>query len=85
MMKSHEMVDGIKDKADLVRFIEALVDDLRNQPQKWENDTLERYLDALARWLDASDWYYRNHGREVPVIPSWKNIGEMLIAAKMYE
>jgi hypothetical protein len=84
-MEIHEMVDGIQSKADLVAFVHALTRDLQSRRADWENDTLERYLSALARWLEDSDGYYRNQGREIPVTPTWRNFADMLIAAKMYE
>jgi hypothetical protein len=36
---------------DAVRLIEAMLDDLRQHPDEWENHTLERFLDALAASL----------------------------------
>lgn len=85
VMKPHEMVDRIQSKADLVEFIEALVADFRAHPENWENDSLERYLSALGNWLSDSDGYCRSRGLEAPVTPTWKNVADMLIAAKMYE
>lgn len=84
-MELHERVAGIKSKTDLVEFVEALAKDLRANPTAWENATLERYLAALASWLEDSDGYYRNQSRPIPVTPSWRDVAEMLIAAKMYE
>ncbi len=84
-MKPHELVEKIKSKNDLIELLHALCDDLRVAPEDWENPTLERYLYALAGWLEDSDAVYRNQGREIPVNPSWRNIAEMLIAATVYE
>ena len=84
-METHELVARIESKADLVTFIEALVRDLREKPTGWENPTLEGYLSALARWLEDSDGVYQNQGRPIPANPSWRNVGEMLIAATIYE
>jgi len=42
-------------------------------------------LEALAGWIDDSDGYYVNQGKPVPTAPSWKNVAEMLIAARIYE
>ncbi len=84
-MKIHELVDGVQTKADLVRFIRDLAQDLEARPAEWENHNLERYLAALARWLEDCDGYYQNQARDVPAAPSWKNVAEMLIAAKTYE
>lgn len=85
MMELHDLVNSVKQKEDLVRFIHELAQDRRSRPQEWENDSLERYLSALANWLADSDAYYRNQGREIPLAPTWKNVAEMLIAAKIYE
>lgn len=84
-MKLHERIEQIQSKADLVEFIEALGRDLQENAESWENVTLENYLSALARWLEDSDGYYRNQNRPIPQSPSWRNVAEMLIAAKMYE
>lgn len=84
-MELNDMVDSIRGKRDLVAFVYALAQDLKSRPEEWENSTLEEFLSAFARWLTDSDGYYRNKGIAVPVEPAWKNIGEMLIAAKYYE
>lgn len=84
-MKLDEMVDSIQSKDDLVAFVNALANDLQSRPEEWENDTLEEFLSAFARWLADSDGAYRNKGVSPPQIPTWKNIAEMLIAAKIYE
>lgn len=84
-MKLHEQVNGIQTRADLIAFVEALGVDLRSNADQWENATLDRYLSALASWLEDMDGYYRNNGLDVPSALSWRNVGELLIAAKMYE
>ena len=44
-------------KQDAARLVEAMVDDLRRHPAEWENQTLERFLEALAASLTSSrDW-----------------------------
>ena len=85
MSELNEEVSAITTRADLVNFIEVLRADLITKPEKWENPTLESYLGALASWIGDMDGYYRNHGRDVPVAPTWKSIGEMLAAARVYE
>jgi hypothetical protein len=85
MKELHEQVAEIQTRDDLVAFIKALRSDLRADPKKWENATLESFLDALASWTEDMDGYYQNHGREVPQTPTWKTLGEMLAAARVYE
>jgi hypothetical protein len=84
-LELHEMVDSINSKGDLVAFVHALTENFHSHPEEWENDTLERFLDAFASWLEASDSCYRNRGVSPPQSPTWQNVGEMLIAAKIYE
>jgi hypothetical protein len=84
-MDLHEQVASINTREDLVKFIQQLADDLRADPDAWENASLERFLDALARWSGSMHNVYRNTGRPVPDEPSWRTIGEMMLAATMYE
>jgi hypothetical protein len=79
------MVDGIDSKAALREFVEALADDFAAHPETWENITVHQYLLALSSWLADSDGYYRNRGLPIPQTPSWKNVADMLMAAKMHE
>ena len=84
-MELHERIHHVRSKAQLADFVRALATDLSTNRETWENATLDRYLEALAGWLDDADGYYRNQGLPVPVEPSWHNVAEMLMAAKMYE
>jgi hypothetical protein len=80
-----DAVDGVRTKADLVAHLQALRRDLETNPERWENTTLDRYLGALASWLEDADGYYLNRGETPPTSPSWKTIAEMLNAAGVYE
>ncbi len=84
-MKPTEALAKIESKADLVEFVRALLDDLQSRPETWENATLEGYLSALASWLEDADGYYQNKGRPLPTNLSWRDVADMLMAAKMYE
>lgn len=70
---------------DLIAFIQDLVLDLKSNHASWENPTLERFLAALASWMEDCRGYYEKQGRAVPEIPSWRDVAEMLMAAKVYE
>ena len=84
-MKINEQVERVNSKEDLVAFINSLAVDLKSNYESWENQNLPAYLGAMASWIEDSDGYYRNHGRPIPKEPTWRNIAEMLLAAKMYE
>ena len=84
-MELFERVGQVTNRSDLIDFVKALENDLGKNPDAWENKTLERYLSALSSWLEDCDGYYQSQGRPVPENPSWRDIAEMLMAAKIYE
>ena len=76
-MEIHERARNVETKADLVAFVQALAQDLERNAESWENPSLERYLKALASWLEDSDGYYRNQGKPIATTPSWKNVADI--------
>jgi hypothetical protein len=84
-MELHEHADSISSREDLVGFIERLRTDLASEPSAWENPDLGRFLDALAAWTADMDGYFENRGERIPTAPTWRLVGQMLLAAKHYE
>jgi hypothetical protein len=80
-----EYKNSVCSREDFVVFVKALSKDLRDNPATWENGTLERFLEALAAWIEDMDGYYLNQGKPVPQQPDWKVAADMLMAAKVYE
>ena len=68
----------MKQREDVVEAIRKLLLDLKTNPDDWENPTLERYLDAMAGWLEG-------YGKKYNPTPSWEFIIQMLEASKIYE
>jgi len=70
----------------VVELIERLVEELRSRDIiRWENTTLDFYLDALGGWLSDCRGYYRNNfDADVPENP-WRVISDALEAARTYE
>jgi hypothetical protein len=62
---------------DVIATLHELIADLGAKPDGWENPTLERYLEALAAWLQSQ--------RSVGDTPSWRLLVTALEAAKIYE
>lgn len=84
-MHLNDQVSRISSREDFVAFVRALRADLEAAPGEWENDTLERFLEAVAAWTHDMDGYFRNRGEPVPKQPDWRTFGQILIAAKHYE
>src|SRR5262245_28641445 len=80
-----EKVDHITCREDLAEFVDALLHDLEENGSRWENSSLEDFLEALAAYIVDLDGYFRNIGESVPDQPSWKLVGGILLAASMYE
>ena len=77
-----ELAEKASNKEDFVSFLQALVDDLRTDKQSWENDELERYLEAMGRFLkDPSD----KSITQIDFKPSWALFARIMIAASIYE
>jgi len=76
---------NVADHDDLARVIERMLADLRKHPGEWENNTLERYLDALAAQLQALPALYSNLGEPLPDQPTWRVVAEILLGATGYE
>ncbi|WP_425412963.1 DUF7660 family protein [Micromonospora nigra] len=73
-------------RQDLVELVTRMAS-VSSSPEmlEWENNTLPRFLDGLAAWIAGMDGYFRNQGLEVPDQPSWRLVGDMLVAATLYE
>jgi len=69
-------VGEVRSQAELAGVVEALLADLRRDPGRWENSTLDRFLDALA--AVAAD-------RTAVESPTWRLVAELLLAATGYE
>jgi hypothetical protein len=70
---------------ELVRLLESMVANLRDNPEEWVNGDLESFLGAMAAWVEDMDGYYANAGQPLPEPPGWRTIAEILMAAKHYE
>lgn len=84
-MDLREKANAVASRIEFVNFVNDLRNDLLSHPEQWENNTLDRFLEALAGWTQDMDGYYINHELPVPTSPSWKVLAEILLASKYYE
>ena len=79
------MDDTAHERLALVEAVRGLVSEWREgPPAHWENDTVPRYLDALAAWLADCEGYYARRGESVPE-NGWSVIADAMRAAAVYE
>ena len=80
-----EMVEQIQTHPDFVAFSRTLLKDLKENPEGWENRDLAAFLEAMGAWVEDMNGYYQAKGGAIPLQPSWKMLGQILLAAKVYE
>jgi hypothetical protein len=84
-MKMHEVVQKIENKEDFLRFLDELQNDLKTNPDEWENKDLTTYLQAMKAWVEDMNGYFRNQKIELPNSIPWKLFAQILLASKVYE
>ena len=68
----------MKTRQDAIAAIRTLRATLEDKPDDWENQTLERFLDAMAAWIEDS-------GEKLEHIGPWDLVIRILEAGKIYE
>jgi len=84
-MDISERTKAVQTREDLAAFVLALRDDLTTGGSRWENATLDSYLEALASWCADMPGWFENAGRTMPGQPDWNLVAQMLLAASIYE
>ncbi|MCY9669210.1 hypothetical protein M5X11_30525 [Paenibacillus alginolyticus] len=70
--------NDVSSKDELVAFLHTLRHDLTDNASRWENQTLESFLEAMAAWLNDSDDANAK-------TPTWSLLATSLLAGKAYE
>jgi len=84
-MELYDKVEKVKSREDLIKLINHLRMDLQTNRDKWENITLEDYLEAMEAWVNDMDGYYLNTNQTMPKQPSWMIFAAILYASSMHE
>jgi hypothetical protein len=77
--------DEVRSRDELVSFVQGLREDYLGRGHEWENQTLDRFLEALAAWMHAAPGWYQNFGKELPDGGDWTFLARALQAATVYE
>jgi hypothetical protein len=74
----------IEARQELIALISRILEE--NDATQWENNTAERFLEALAAWLNDAGGFYRNiNEARDPNDASWQVFADALQAATIYE
>lgn len=78
--------DLVTSRLALARLVHRLHADLVDDPDGWENPTLESFLGALAAYLEDVPGALKNKGAAIdPEAPSWQLFAFVLTGARVYE
>lgn len=69
----------------LAKLASALAQDLKDNPDEWENGDLGSFLEAIAAWVEDMDGYHENTNQPLPADASWGVFAAILMAARVYE
>jgi hypothetical protein len=84
-MTLDEQIVRVESRRDVADFIACLRADLRDNPQEWENLTLDDALDAMEAWIRDTEG--QGHMLDMSHVQTltWRNFAKVLYAAKFYE
>lgn len=76
----------VTDRQSFIAFLDLLRQDLLQNPDEWENKTLDTFLEALSAYANDVQGYFENTGQPVNADePSWQTFADIFKGAKMYE
>lgn len=76
----------VSDRATFIQFLNVMLRDLKTHPEKWENNNLESFLEALSAYAEDIQGYYDNIQQSINAEEaSWQVFADMLKGAVMYE
>lgn len=77
------------DRKSFEKFINLLLVDFnenKDNENKWENNRLDLFLEAMAQYTSDIDGYYKNmEPAQNADMPSWKVFAEIMRGAVLYE
>lgn len=79
--------EKLSSRNEFVEFIDELMQNLKEHPDEWENQSVELFLAGLRGFAANSEGYYVNIGETTVDVdtPTWRGFADMLLAAKVYE
>ncbi len=76
----------VNNRKDFIEFLVLLRKDFINNPTGWENNTLERFLEALSIYAEDIQGHYDNTKQGVNANePNWQTFADIFKGAIVYE
>ena len=81
----YKLLEEINNKEDFQIFLNSLKTDFNLNSEKWENRTIDSYLDAIQSWINDMDGYYINTNKRLPKDINWNFLATLFYVGKIYE
>ena len=72
-----KLIEGISGKESFLFFLRKLAEDYRENPTKWENKSVDEYLESIVSWVEDYSVCRLND-------VNWHNIDYVTIAKILY-
>jgi hypothetical protein len=81
-MELHEQLETVTDEESFLAFVQALLIDRRCNAERWENSSIESFLEAASAWAEDSAF-----GSKQGLLTAslWKKFATFLYCGKIYE
>lgn len=76
----------VTNRQSFIKFIELLRQDFLDNPNEWENKTIDDFLDAISSYSEDIQGYYDNMKLNINADDAnWSTFADILKGAKIYE
>lgn len=73
-------------RTEFIEFLKEFRKDLEENKSKWENRSLENFLEAMEAYTEDVQGYYDNMKMDIDADkPTWENFKTILQGASVYE
>jgi hypothetical protein len=73
-------------RIEFIEFLKEFREDLITNKSKWENKTLEDFLEAMESYAEDVQGYYDNMKMDIDAnVPTWENFMTIMKGASIYE
>lgn len=85
MTNKNDAEDGVDTKEQFIIFCRELALDFVENPDTWQNRTIDRYLESISAFLQSMDekYLYDEFGIVIPTNPDWRFFAKIVQANKL--
>ncbi|KAA1244548.1 hypothetical protein [Aquimarina sp. RZ0] len=77
---------NIYSRKEFINFLKVILDEYQKHPERWENHKMEDFLEAMIRYSDDVQQYYKNTNQEINADEAqWKVFADIIKGASIYE